>query len=191
MILPTRSVTAGAGRAIMPGMRKTPGTREGDSRLLRHLVPLAATVLVVLVLLAGTIPLLHWFRIESQAQALEDNLAVWDAWSPGDYAYTVTRHCDCARPGNVPVRVTVRNYATLDVRSAAGATAADVPADMLAAFDLVAAAIASRPGSLAVEWDERYGYPREIRIDPNASFEGDEYTWEISEFELITGPSPR
>lgn len=158
--------------------------------MLRYLATIVATAIVVLFLLVSAIPLMHWFGAEGQIAALEENRAAWNQLDLRDYRFSIELTCgDCDAPAGIPLRVRVSDgqareivdLSTSTVLTPAGTT--DLPNDVPALFTLVEAAIAADTDELRVSYDEIYGFPRDVRIDPDSDVSGDETAIRVSDFD--------
>ena len=86
--------------------------------MLKHLIPIAAAALLLLIVLAGAVPLYHWFEIEDATDIVDINENLWRELGIDSYEFVVTKNCDCGPPGNIPVRVVVRDSLTIAVHDA-------------------------------------------------------------------------
>lgn len=158
--------------------------------MLRYLATIVATSIVVLFLLVSAIPLLHWFGAEGRAAALEENRAAWNELSLRDYRFSIVMTCgDCDVPSGKPLRIAVANGQAREVVDLSTSTVltpaatSDVPEDVPALFAFVGAAIAAEADELRVSYDDIYGFPRDVRIDPDSDVSGDETIIEVSDFD--------
>jgi hypothetical protein len=108
--------------------------------------------------------------------------ALWASVGVTTYELTVERFCYCGLVG--PVRVTVRDGVTIDVRAVDAPTsdpalAAAYP-DVPGLFDEVQAALDRRPHRLRVAYHPTLGYPTEISIDYRENVADDEIAYTAS-----------
>lgn len=155
--------------------------------MLKHLGPIVATSIVVLFLLISALPLLHWFERDGREAALDEHRALWRGLGIDDYRVSVAIDCDCGVLAAGPLDVTVLGGTVGSVADADGRQvplpAADWPATVGRLFDRVAEAIDEGVDDLTVTYDENYGFPREVRIDPDEDLDGDETTLIASGFD--------
>ena len=158
--------------------------------MLRYLATIVATSIVVLFLLVSAVPLMHWFGAEGRVAALEENRAAWNELSLRDYRFSIRMTCgDCDAPSDQPLRIAVSGGQTSEIVDLSTSTnltlaaASDLPADVPALFAFVEAAMAAEPGDIKVSYDEIYGFPRDVRIDPDAGIAGDETIIAVSDFD--------
>jgi len=116
----------------------------------------------------GTSP----FELSTTAWA--DYRARWEAAGITDYEYEFQRTCECkdTRPARIEVR-TGRVTAATYTDSGESAPSAGYPTiDEL--FELIDEAISAEAASMRVSYDQRLGYPTEIRIDYDLNVADDE-----------------
>lgn len=158
---------------------------------LRYLATIAATTIVVLFLLVAALPLLHWFEVEGRRASLAEHRAIWDGHGIDDYRVTID-FADAASGTAAAFRVEVRDAALVSASRPDGTALAPAllprPATIAQLFSEVADANAGDPARMAVVYDENYGFPREIRIDPDVDVEGDETDIRVSGFDPRVPP---
>ena len=114
--------------------------------------------------------------------------ALWASQGIRSYAFTIERQCFCPEDWRGPFEVTVVESApSLVTYQGVGALAdrvAELPKTMEAAFDLVLANIAMEP---EVVYDDRFGFPLRIALDPAKNAIDDEVTYVISNFRPAGG----
>lgn len=146
--------------------------------VLKSLGPIVATAIVVLFLLVSAIPLMHWFQEEGELATLAENR---DAWRElGILSYRLELEFDS--PGRADrAEIVVRDGLVSERGTAAGS---GLPAETIEdLFDSVAAAIRSAPDSLTVSYDESYGFPRLVFVDPDKPIQGDETRITVTGFD--------
>lgn len=114
--------------------------------------------------------------------------ALWASQGIRSYEFTIERQCYCPEDwrgpfdvsviGGAPALVTYQGHGALDDR------VADLPKTMEAAFDLVLANVATEPD---VVYDDRFGFPLRIALDPVKDTIDDEVTYVISNFQPAGG----
>lgn len=159
--------------------------------MLKNLASIAATAIVLLILLASSVPLMHWFVSEGREADLADNEALWSSRGVSDYDFTVNMNCSCPPPAGTPIRVRVRGgraVGVYDIRNPRNDLVIDgteVPDSVPAMFAAVRSGIDADPDSISVEYDADYGFPVSIEIDHRRPYADDDVTLTISEFEPI------
>lgn len=107
--------------------------------------------------------------------------ARWRQAALGTYEYGYHKFCECHRESPPETVVTVTGDAVTRVRHRPAGSTVEVPAldrieyywTVEGLFDLVASAL-ERDVEVRVAYDDTLGYPREIYIDYDADFIGDE-----------------
>ena len=153
--------------------------------LLRHLTPIAATALVLLILLATTLPLLQWWTHEGAAALLENNRELWDSHGISSYDLSLERQCDCAAAGRY--RITVRTDNAIAAVDDGGneVPLASLPSTIEAVFDEVERRIVANPDDVSVDYDGIYGFPRRLDADPNSALSGEQATLVVTSFRPV------
>ncbi len=144
-------------------------TGRRAANLLKHLTPIAATALVLLILLATTLPLMQWWTQQGAVALLDDNRELWRSHKISSYDLALEQQCDCAAAGRY--RVTVRAGAVVAAANDSGREVlhASLPNTIEAVFDEVQQRLAANPDHVSVGYDEVYGFPR--RLEAGASSE--------------------
>jgi hypothetical protein len=152
---------------------------------LKNLAAIAATAIVLLILLATSVPLMHWFVSAGRDAELADGEALWSGLSITDYDFTIRKTCVCPPPAGTSIEVSVRDSRLATARSAEGGSRidlGDIPGTVPALFVTVHEAIADDPDTLEIAYDPDYGFPRTIRIDHRKAYADDEVTYSILSF---------
>lgn len=114
--------------------------------------------------------------------ALDEARARWRAAALTQYEYGYHKFCECHREAPPETVVTVRDGSVVGVRHRPVGTATEVPAadknleyywTVDGLFDLIASA-ESRGVEVRASYDAELGFPRELYIDYDAGFIGDE-----------------
>jgi hypothetical protein len=161
--------------------------------MLKHLLPIVAATLLLLIIWASAIPLFHWFSVDDGSDLLAERESQWSSHNVDSYEYTVKKSCFCGAPGNIPVTVVVRDSRTIAAFDATtannpgGDRVEGIPAAVPALFGIVQAAIEAQPASLEVVYDEVYGFPLHIRIDPSEHIVDDEISYQVDSFRVLHG----
>lgn len=159
--------------------------------MLKNLAPIAATAIVLLFLLASSVPLMHWFVREGREAELASGEELWSNLGISDYDFTVTMTCFCPPPAGTAIRVRVRDGRTVSAvgsqnpRNGVVVDMSDVPDSVPAMFAAVRSAMDADPDSIAVRYDEDYGFPVSIEIDYRRAYADDEVSFTIIEFEPV------
>lgn len=157
---------------------------------MKNLATIAATTIVVLILLATTLPLMHWFTTADRDAALAEGEVAWSDLAIDSYQLTVLKSCDCPPPAGTAIRFSVQ-AAQVIARQAVGAAGTLAAADLREAgipesvpelFQVVRDAIKDDPDLLHIEYDQDYGFPREIRIDRRKAYDDDQVTYRVTNF---------
>lgn len=157
---------------------------------MKNLATIAATAIVLLILLATTLPLMHWFTSAGRDAALSESEALWSTLAINSYDLSVRKSCECPAPAGTDVRFSVQgdvvtaqpslendiSYSIAEIREAA------IPETVPMLFEVVRDAIADDPDLLHIEYDPDYGFPREIRIDRRKAYDNDQVTYRVSNF---------
>lgn len=147
--------------------------------MLKHLGPIVATALVVLILLAASVPLMHWFAAEGRQARFDESLAKWQDHSITGYEFTLSAEGSGVSSG--PYTVIVSPGGGVELRGA-GSLPSDLPATVEALFDRVAAAIEETGGYIDVAYDADYGYPERAVFEIEGEDGGTERTLQITYF---------
>ncbi len=162
--------------------------------MLKHLVPIVAATLLLLIVWASAVPLFHWFQIGDSQEELLENQAKWQRQGVDSYEYIVRKSCFCGPPGNIPVKIVVRdslNIAAFDNRTTYDPAVDKIeglPQSIPALFDLVRLSSASQPDSFEVEYNETFGFPESVRIDSKRQAVDDEVSFVVQAFRVIDEP---
>jgi hypothetical protein len=91
----------------------------------------------------------------------------------------------------LPVKIVVRDSLTIAVYDASSGNDSgvdrleDMPDSVPALFAEVKSAIAAQPAALEVMYDETFGFPVRIQVDPDEQAIDDEYTFAVSGFRVL------
>ena len=113
---------------------------------------------------------------------------VWDAQHIRTYTFTIERQCFCPPDFGGPFEVTVVEGAPTLVTFQGGVALADrvqdLPKTMEAVFNVVFQNAATEP---LVVYDDRFGFPLRIGVDPIPNAIDDEFTIVVSNFRPADG----
>jgi hypothetical protein len=162
-----------------------------EQPMLKHLLPIVAATLLLLIIWASAIPLFHWFADGDAPDLYAERRAQWQSLGVDSYEFTVQKNCFCGPPANIPVRFIVRDslgIAAYDVNTG-GRLAADdaegVPDSVAGLFEVVQAAHTSQAASVAVVYDEAWGFQQNIQIDQDAHTVDDEVSYVVTNFRVL------
>lgn len=161
--------------------------------MLKYLGTIVATAIVILFLLVSSVPLLHWFREEGRSSVLAENRARWASVGLSSYGLTVTVQCACNDLPRDSVLVRVLNERPVNAVMTSDGEEVPVPDDprfpvtVPSLFSLVEAAIDSSPASFEVEYDDNYGFPRSVFVDPDGDTGDDELRITVPGFDPRIG----
>lgn len=126
----------------------------------------------------------------SERTTLAQARARWAAQGGENYTVELTRSCECILAGR-RMLVTVQNGSVASAEyfesgdPVAGAELSYVPTveDL---FDLIEDALAQPAAAFLATYDEQYGYPTRIEIDPSATTADDEVSWSVRDLVLLS-----
>ena len=155
--------------------------------MLKHLVPIVAATLLLLIVWASSVPLFHWFEIGEVPDEMAQRQAQWRDLGIDSYEFVVRKNCVCGPPGNIPVRIIVRdsrNIAAFDNRSSRDPSSDridGVPHSIAELFELARSADADTHTSVVVGYDQQFGFPDRIQLSPESA---DAITYSVSLFRV-------
>ena len=158
--------------------------------MLKNLVPIVAATLLVLFVLVSVVPMLHLFETDEEIDEAEAAALKWRSHGIESYEFVVTKSCVCAPPGNIPVKVVVRDYLTIaayDSRIEFDAGRDRIEGIPHSVPDLLALANATTHDQgvkIEAKFNDLHGYPEVISIDPNIMAEDDEIVYRIEQFHI-------
>jgi hypothetical protein len=155
----------------------------------KHLIPIVATVFVMLFVWLSMAPLLSWYEFGHYAEELDEARLKWSDSGVSNYSYVYEISSYYAPPLPGPLRVTVRggqvSSSSLvddgDLIDISGMPA--VPGTIELAFDFISTLLAEYPYEVDVDYDAVLGYPKRIMVDFSDSTE-DEVTYVIGSFKI-------
>ena len=115
--------------------------------------------------------------------------ARWQSAALASYEYGYHKYCECHRESPPETRVTVRDGRVTAVRHRPAGSTDEVPAadknfqyywTVEGLFDLIAAAL-GRGVQVRAAYDADLGFPREVYIDYDSNFIGDELDLRLTE----------
>lgn len=155
--------------------------------MLKHLVPIVAATLLLLIIWASAVPLFHWFQTDEPDFNISGFQEQWNASGLDGYEFVIEKSCRCDYPANVPVRIVVRdglNIAAYDNRQPYDPVADkidNIPRTMPDIFRLLHAAN-DRGDLTRAEFDGDSGIPVTFELDPDKAIREDEVHYEVSGF---------
>lgn len=156
----------------------------------KHLIPIVATVFVMLFVWLSMAPLLSWYELGSYAEELDEASFKWSNSSISDYSYVYEVSSYYAPPLPGPIRVTVRDSKFLNASLVDSGENIDisglpaVPESIEFAYEFIRSLLAEYPDEIDVEYDADFGYPMRIMVKPEES-SNDEATYYIRSFEVV------
>lgn len=162
--------------------------------MLKHLVPIVAATLLLLIVWAAAVPLFHWFEIDEPTQNFEEHRAKWQSLGIDSYEFVVEKKCFCGPPGNMLIKVVVRdslNIAAYDSREAFDRNAdkvEGVPVSVPALFDLLVT-VASGDSTFSASFNADFGFPNLITIDSASGADSGEILWTVTQFRETPDPT--
>ncbi len=136
----------------------------------KHLVPIVATVFVMLFLWLSAVPLLSWYEFSAQHQQLQDAMFQWNRHKLRNYNFEVEISANHSPPRLDPIRIHVREakflvaYSVDDDEVIDIGGLASVPDTIEASYELISRLLEERPYEFVVEYDATWAYPKRIRI---------------------------
>ena len=128
--------------------------------------------------------------------ALDGARARWRTAAAAEYEYGYHKFCECHRESPPETIVTVRNGSVVGVRHRPAGSTSEVPADdknlryywtVEGLFDLIASA-EERGVEVRAAYDGELGFPREVFIDYDAEFIGDELDLRLTNVTRLDAP---
>jgi hypothetical protein len=161
-------------------------------RLPKQIVPILATLFVMLFLWLSAVPLLSWYEHSASYQQLDDASFNWYQQDITNYSFEF----DAADPARYPFRLPIRIH-VLDGSFQAAFESdtgkqvdigdfADVPSGIDSAFAIVAGLLEDRPYSLRVQYDALLHFPQRIEVQFSAT-ERDAATYYLRSFRETDG----
>lgn len=156
----------------------------------KQLVPIVATVFVLLFIWLSMAPLLSWYEFGGYAEELDDASNKWRSSGIADYGYVYDISSYYAPPLPGPVHIVVRDAAVSSVNLLDGGGKIDisamptVPGTIESSYGFITTLLAEYPHEIEVEYDAVLGYPKRIMVDFDDSTD-DEVTYLIRSFEVI------
>ncbi len=156
----------------------------------KHLVPIVATVFVMLFVWLSMTPLLSWYEFGGYAEELDDASFKWRNSGVTDYSYVYEISSYFAPPLPGPVRIVVRDSKLSSANLLDGGEKINisampaVPGTIDVSYEFITTLLAEYPYAIDVEYDADLGYPKRIKIDFSKSTD-DEVTYFIKSFEVI------
>jgi hypothetical protein len=154
----------------------------------KHLVPIVATLFVMLFLWLSSVPLLSWYEFSAHHQELQDAMFQWHRHELKNYTFEVEISANSRPPRLDPIRIHVRDakflaaYRADDDEIVAMAGLADVPTTIEAIFALVSRLLEERPYEFSVDYDATWAYPKRIQFSGSDNG-NDQVTYNIRRFE--------
>jgi hypothetical protein len=156
----------------------------------KHLIPIVATVFVLLFVWLSMAPLLSWYELSSYADELDEASFKWKNSGITDYSYVYEISSYFAPPLSGSVRIIVRDSKLASVNLVDGGDTVDisamstVPGTIDLTFEFITTLLGEYPYAIDVEYDAVLGYPKRVMVDFSKSTE-DEVTYFIKSFEVV------
>jgi hypothetical protein len=156
----------------------------------KHLIPIVATVFVMLFVWLSMTPLLSWYEFSGHAEELEDASFKWHSSGVSSYRYVYEISSYYAPPIPGPVHVVVRDGKLFSASLVEGGDPVDisalpaVPGTMEKMFEFITTLLEEYPYTIDVEYDAELAYPRKIMID-YSDMTDDNATYFLTSFEII------
>jgi hypothetical protein len=156
----------------------------------KHLIPIVATVFVMLFVWLSMAPLLSWYEYGGYADELDEASFKWKNSGITDYSYVYEISSYFAPPLPGSVRIIVRDSKLASVNLVDSgeiiniSAMSAVPGTIDLSFEFITTLLAEYPYAIDVEYDAVLGYPKRVMVDFSKSNE-DEVTYFIKAFEVI------
>ena len=156
----------------------------------KHLIPIIATVFVMLFVWLSMAPLLSWYEFGGYAEELDDASNKWDNNGITDYRFVYEISSYFAPPLPGPVHIIVRDskFSSASLLDGGGkidiSAMPTVPGTIELSYELITTLLAEYPYRIDIEYDADLGYPKKIMVDFNDST-NDKVTYFIKSFEVI------
>ena len=134
------------------------------------LVPIVATVFVMLFLWLSAVPLLSWYEFSAYHQELADESFRWRHRGIVNYSFEFESRDPKTRPNPGPIRIHVRDAKFLaayriDTHTLVDTAAlADVPDTIDSAFEMVRALLEAHPYRIDIEYHADLHYPKRMSV---------------------------
>jgi len=150
----------------------------------KHLMPIVATVFVMLFLWLSAVPLLSWYELTAYHQELADKSFQWRHSGISNYSFEFEYLDFKTRPVPGPIRIHVRDSQfvaayridTDELVDISGS--ADVPHTIESAFAIATKLLEKHPYKIGIEYDAALHYPTSISVSYSDS-ESDGATYTI------------
>jgi hypothetical protein len=122
---------------------------------------------------------------------LQANKGKWEAAAISSYELDMRLACFCLKRDMRPIHVLVRGSETTFTYKDDDSRVTDAALDSLLIgavpkmFNDIKLVIDKDPVDLRVVYNEEYGYPERIIVDPGSSISDDEFGLRVSDFEII------
>ena len=156
----------------------------------KHLVPIVATVFVLLFVWLSMAPLLSWYEFGGYAEELDDASNKWRGSGITDYSFVYEISSYFAPPLAGPVHIIVRDSRLFSANLLDGggkieiSTMPTVPGTIELSYEFITTLLAEYPYDIDIEYDAALGYPKRVMVDFNDS-DDDQVTYFIKSFEVI------
>ena len=136
----------------------------------KHLVPIVATVFVMLFLWLSAVPLISWYELTAYHQELADRSFQWHHSGISDYSFDFEYLDSKTRPVPGPIRIHVQdskfiNAHRIDTGELVDLSAmTDVPRTIESAFSIAAELLEKHPYKINIEYDAALHYPTMISV---------------------------
>lgn len=153
----------------------------------KQIVPIVATVFVVLFLWLSAVPLLSWYEYSSYHEQVAEESFQWHHSDVDSYSFEFEFRDFQSEFVLEPVRIYVRNskfqtaylYDSNETIDITGIT--DYPQTVEAAFDIITRLLEEHPHEIDVEYDAILHYPKRISVSFSRS-ENDRASYTIRSF---------
>lgn len=156
----------------------------------KHLVPIVATVFVMLFLWLSAVPLLSWYEFSAYHQELADESFKWHHSGISDYSFEFELLDFATGAMPQPIRIHVQdskflaayridNNALLDISGVA-----NIPQTIESAFEIAERLLGERPYKIDIEYDADLHYPTSISVSYSDS-KSDSAMYSIRSFAAV------
>ena len=127
----------------------------------------------------------------AERQAYEKNLAVWQSQAIQHYRFELKVGCNCPWYAMMPLKVEVQNGGIVSMVASNGGDITPYQdtfrahGTIASQFDSVDSAISRGVYQLAVQYDDKYGFPSSVVVNPSKMIMDDETGYYVTNFEIL------
>lgn len=156
----------------------------------RHLVPIIATVFVMLFVWLSMTPLMSWYAVDEPAESLQEAIGKWRSSAVTNYRYVFEISSYYAAPISGPVQITVYHSTVFSAELVESGASIEVdeypqvPGTIESVHEFVARLLSDPASELSIEYDADLGYPARISVRFDAA-DDKRATYSIRSFRVL------